>query len=191
MGENISTALIIPAAGEGKRFTSGIKQLAAIDGKPLLQTVLENVITPDSYHTIVVLGAHRKDVKPVISLLPVHIAINENWQSGLSSSINIGVEAVKTCYPETQGILILLGDQWKVTREQLGILLETSLEHPEKIIATDYSGTGGVPAFFPLKFWPLLQGLEGDTGAKELIRNIPDIVLVKLPEAKIDLDTSE
>ena len=49
---------LILAAGEGRRF-GGPKQLAELDGKPLLQHVLE---TAAPWDPLVVLGAHADEI---------------------------------------------------------------------------------------------------------------------------------
>jgi len=48
-----------------------------------------------------------------------------------------------------------------------------------------------VPAILPRRLWHAARSLEGDVGARALLRNAPDIALVEMPEAELDVDTAE
>jgi molybdenum cofactor cytidylyltransferase len=182
--------LLILAAGEGRRF-GGIKQLALIDGKPLLRSVIENTSAPELYRTVVVVGAHACDVCASITDLDVVIIENKEWQSGISSSIRSGVEYVAQLYPNADGLLIALGDQWRLNRTHIGELVKTQAQTREYIIATAYDERGGVPAFFPKKFWPMLKALSGDKGAGQVLNNVGNVILVDIPDALGDIDFLE
>jgi len=43
----------------------------------------------------------------------------------------------------------------------------------------------------PRCLWHAARSLEGDVGARALLRNAPDIALVEMPEAELDVDTAE
>jgi len=61
-----------------------------------------------------------------------------------------------------------------------------------KIIASSYADTVGVPAIFPAQYFPAIQQLQGDTGAKAIIdNNLEHVARVSIPEAEIDIDTQE
>ena len=50
----------------------------------------------------------------------------------------------------------------------------------------------GPPALFHKKYFRELAKLNGDVGAKNIIRqNINDVATVSFPEGKIDIDTQE
>ena len=55
-GSNLNIASVVLASGRGSRF-DGIKQLADIEGKPMLLKVVETQIEV-SEHVVVVLGAN-------------------------------------------------------------------------------------------------------------------------------------
>ncbi len=60
------------------------------------------------------------------------------------------------------------------------------------IIAAEYSGTYGVPAFFRRLMFPALKSLPDDTGARRLLRDSAvEVVAFPLPEAAIDIDTPD
>ena len=182
--------VMVLAAGEGRRF-GGIKQLAPIDGTPMIRHVLLNLQCPDVYNLVVVLGAYRYQLIAVIRDLDLEICENEEWERGLSSSIMTGLTFIGEKFPETRAVIIALGDQWKLEASHLLQLIRSSEENPDKIIAVAYGKDPGVPALFPKSTWALLETLQGDQGAKEVLRSRTDVVLVDLPEAALDLDTKE
>ena len=83
----MKTAVLILAAGAASRFGS-LKQLALIDGKPMLQHCIDtaNSLFPDAVYTV--LGNQSQQVIDGIS--GTHVIINPQWQRGLGSSIAAG-----------------------------------------------------------------------------------------------------
>jgi CTP:molybdopterin cytidylyltransferase MocA len=43
----------------------------------------------------------------------------------------------------------------------------------------------------PRRLWHAARSLEGDVGARALLRSIPKVTLVEMPEAELDVDTTE
>jgi CTP:molybdopterin cytidylyltransferase MocA len=69
--------------------------------------------------------------------------------------------------------------------------VKTQAQTREYIIATAYDERGGVPAFFPKKFWPMLKALSGDKGAGQVLNNVGNVILVDIPDALGDIDFLE
>jgi CTP:molybdopterin cytidylyltransferase MocA len=46
-----------------------------------------------------------------------------------------------------------------------------------------------VPAIFPRPWWPRLEALRGDTGARALLRGAAAVTEVPMPNAAVDVDT--
>ena len=88
---NKQIGIIILAAGASSRMKQP-KQLLKFEGETLLRraalTAVESVCSP----VIVMLGANFEDTKKEVEDLPVEICFNENWQTGLSSSIKKGLK---------------------------------------------------------------------------------------------------
>ena len=121
-----------------------------------------------------------------ISSLPVNIVENNHWQQGLASSIKAGINSLE---PDCRAVLITLCDQVLVTEEHLRRLVDRWMADPSRIIASGYAGTLGTPAVIPAEFYPQLLALEGDAGAKSVLKNNPGRVrTVHIPEAEFDLD---
>lgn len=185
----MKVALIILAAGESRRYGS-LKQLALIDGEKMLHRVVRQCLSPETYTTLVVIGAGDSVVRAAIEDLRADIVVNDHWQEGIASSVRTGIAYISTQYPDATHIAIVLGDQYKMTAGHLTRYCESAHDHPDHVIATAYDGRPGVPAIFPLRYRSQLMQLTGDTGAQMLLKTVEDIILLEVSEAGDDLDTA-
>lgn len=183
----IQHAVLVLAAGESKRYGSA-KQLALIDGIPMIRHVLMNVIDPDHYHVIVVLGAHSEIIRPEIKDLPVEIVVNDGWKTGMASSLQCGRHHVQHHLPEVTALVVLAGDQYLMTREHFRLLIKESQKNPDIIIAANYDGHPGIPVCFPRLEWELFSMLQGDEGAKDILKKKSNVKLIELYDARRDKD---
>ena len=178
-------AVVILAAGEARRFGSA-KQLAQVQGKPMLQHVLETCPRLDKAHLFVVLGAKGEEIQSQLKIDKHQIISNPEWQEGISSSVRAATKQLETKY---QAILFVAGDQPLILEEQLKKLIIKWQESPDLMCAASYMDTVGVPAIFPQPFFAKLLELQGDRGAKKvLVENSHSVQLLEIPEAAIDID---
>lgn len=185
---SISCVTLILASGQGSRF-KGIKQLADIEGQPMLLRVArqQSKLTDD---LVIVLGAHSDAILSELEEDRYNAVVNENWRQGMASSIACGVEYIAKAFPNATHILIALADQPFIPTRQFKALITKSQALPDTVVAAAYSDTIGVPAIFPKQYWGKLRSLEGDKGARNLLRNTSSIVTVSVPEAARDIDLS-
>lgn len=160
----MNTAVLILAAGAASRFGS-LKQLALIDGKPMLQHCIDtaNSLFPDAVYTV--LGNQSQQVIDGIS--GTHVIINPQWQRGLGSSIAAGTAYLQDHF---DAILILLADQPRIKRHHLDQLI--GLFKGEQVACSQYSSHLGVPAMFAKPYFTALSELTGDSGGKVLLESI-------------------
>ncbi len=71
-----NTAIIILASGAGSRY-QGIKQLADIDGVPMIRQVCQTAIASNANSVVLVLGAYHDKILPYVSDLDMHVLINK------------------------------------------------------------------------------------------------------------------
>jgi molybdenum cofactor cytidylyltransferase len=139
---------------------------------------------------VVVLGAEVERSTNEIEDLPVRTVLNENWQTGMSSSIRGGLEYLLEIQPDLSAVVITLCDQPNITSSHIDQLTEKFRETGNEIVAAAYGNTVGVPALFTKRFFNELLGLEGDKGARNLIKaNANVLSTVPIPEALSDIDT--
>jgi CTP:molybdopterin cytidylyltransferase MocA len=164
---------LILAAGEGRRF-GGIKQLAEIDGKPLLQHVIE-MAAP--YDPLVVLGAHADEIRRVIDVGD-HIVIDD-WAEGQSASLRAGVAAIGPA----DRLLVLLGDMPFVTRSACEAVLNAG-----GCARAVYDGVPGHPVVLDRAVLARISELRGDHGARHLLADCASVEVEGDPR---DVDTPE
>lgn len=177
---------IVLAAGGSSRYGQ-CKQLVEINGSSLVRLAVDKLSVLFSHDRInVVVGANSEAVVQAVADVPVNVALNEHWQQGLASSLKAGLNSVE---PDCRAVMITLCDQALVTGDHLRRLLNLWLAFPSEITASAYAGTVGTPAVIPAEFYPQVLALEGDAGAKSILKNNAGRVrALPIPEAEFDLD---
>lgn len=168
-----------------------LKQLIEYEGTPLVRRAVDAALAAGTARVIVVLGARAGDVRPVIEdLAGVSLTLNPDWESGLASSLRVGLTEVLRD-PAIDGAMVVLADQPLVDGVALRRLI-TAFRAGARIVASGYDGVPGVPALFGREHAPALSGLTGDAGAGAwLRRRLPDVTIVPLDHAALDVDTPE
>ena len=180
---------LLLAAGGSSRLGRP-KQLVEFEGKALVRRAAEALIDAGCSPVIVVLGAEAERSRQELEGLEVEVVINEDWGSGMGSSIARGMRSVLAAVSVPDAVLISLCDQPFVTSEKLHPFLDAFRESRPDLIAAFNNDVAGVPALFSANLYPDLTTLKGEKGAREIIRNSPNAVTIPLPEAAIDVDTS-
>jgi CTP:molybdopterin cytidylyltransferase MocA len=201
---------LVLAAGASRRYGSP-KQLAPIDGVPMLQRVIEtaqaalppqvSADSPDSplSSLTVVLGAHADAVRRgvVERLAPPRpsVVVCPDWERGMAHSLRCGLAALATAGTPPEGpsaVLVMLGDTPYITADDLQRLIEAWRASPDIPAAAAYDGTLGAPCILPRAVWPEVMTLEGDQGAGAWLRarQAKGIVITRVPvaDAARDID---
>lgn len=180
---------ILLAAGGSTRFGSP-KQLAIYQGKTLIRRAAETLVSSGTHPNVAVLGAETEGSTQQLEGLEINICINKNWHSGMSSSIRSGLKHLLSLEPNLDAILITLCDQPLITPESLQLLTTQFQTGSTPIIAAKYGDAVGVPATFSRELFNELLNLEGDKGARDLIRQNKH-TQIEIDAASLDVDTQE
>jgi molybdenum cofactor cytidylyltransferase len=165
------------------------KQLLHIGGQPMVRRVTEAVCGAGLAQVIVVLGADAGNIERVLSGLAVEIVANEAWAAGLSTSVRIGLGALR---PEIQAVLMVLADQPALTPTLLKDLVARYHASGAPIVAPYHHGRRGNPVLFDRSLFPELLAVEGDQGGREVITRYQariECVQVDDPAVILDVDT--
>ncbi len=178
------------AAGGGTRF-GGVKLLAPLEGRPLLQHVLDVAAGAALAPVVVVLGADAEKVEVGISWRAERRVRNAHPERGLSSSLQVGLEAFEELAPDCDRLVVLLGDQPRTTLDQLRILLAQPIDAARPILVPRYrDGQPGSPVLLERAAWPLVAALSGDRGMSQLFASLPHLVrYADVPGTNPDVDT--
>lgn len=179
-------AAAILAAGQGSRF-GDIKQLADINGEAMLAHVAQQLPWGALEQVTLYLGANAHIIAQQIPANLTYHTVG-NWHLGMSASIKAAVHNVPQ---HVSHLLITLGDQVALKSEDYQALIGACQQQPERIVCAFYNERRAVPAIFPRVFWPELLALEGDSGARKMLASETNVVSLALPQAAIDIDTSQ
>jgi molybdenum cofactor cytidylyltransferase len=165
------------------------KQLAVLDGRPLLMHVVGRALEVAGNAVSVVIGAHAASIAPVLNRCNASVVINRGWNEGIASSIRLAVQRLPGA---CDGAMLLLADQLGVTAADLKQLADLWQRQPDSVAAARYGGALGVPAIFPRALFTDLLELRGDRGAQTLLRRYESrLVALQMPGAAADVDTPD
>jgi molybdenum cofactor cytidylyltransferase len=176
-------AAVVLAAGESRRF-GGRKQLAQLQGRPLLDHVLElaRVAGLDPIVAVVPAWLERPGDTNAPSLLWI---VNPHPEHGMSHSLRLGFSALP---PEAAAAMILLGDQPTLPPDTLRALLAARGEKP--IVATLAAGRTAAPVLVERSHFSVVEEPGGDIGLREILNAHPELVQgVEVGEHPPDVDT--
>jgi molybdenum cofactor cytidylyltransferase len=185
-----SLGTILLAAGSSSRLGQS-KQLLEVDGQPLVRRQAELLLALEPACVVVVSGADQLAVEQALHGLPVQRVHNPNWQQGMGTSLSCGIRAM----PErVRGALLLLCDQWRITAEDLQMLVTAWKPGPVRAVSAEWNNAqghtvAGAPAIFPRALFAKLLKLRGDRGAQQLLKHYSGGTQeINLPNAGFDID---
>ena len=177
-------------AGGASRGLGHPKQLVVHKGRTLIRLAAERLAASECDPVIVVLGAVVDQCRQELEDLPVTVCVNADWDVGISSSIRAGLRCLIDQTSEPAGVLISLCDQPYVTTEDYNALVDEFTHTGAPITAASYNNLAGVPAVFARELFPELLRLQGDEGARHLVRhNLFRTSTVDITGAGFDVDT--
>jgi molybdenum cofactor cytidylyltransferase len=164
---------ILLAAGKSKRMNGENKLTKEIQGIPLINHSVKNILASTIDELIIVLGHQREIVEKCIEKNKrIKIVFNKDFESGMASSIKTGLS--KLSY-KTEAFFICLGDMPKVKKQIYNHLIKY-VGNKEIIIPT-YKKQQGNPILFSISMKDKIMNIEGDVGAKEILEKNKDKIL--------------
>lgn len=182
---------IILGAGSSSRMGEP-KQLLEWEGETLLDRALRQAQIVEDTSIVLVLGANAELIQASLRRGKYQIAWNENWSTGMGSSIACGLQKLLAGPVPLAAVLISLVDQPLITSAHFKKIIENFKKNSPEIIAASYGNTLGVPALFSADLFSELLTLSGQKGAKAIISKYKDTLTeLPFPAAHVDLDTPE
>lgn len=189
----MTIAAVLLAAGAGSRFAGSApatsdgkhgehKLLADLRGRPVIAWSLDAVVGAMFNEVIVVTGAVDLDGHLPEGVTVVHA---DRWSEGQALTIQAGIAAADRA--GHHAVVVGLADQpfvpssaWRAVGASRG-----------PIVAATFEGERRPPVKLERSVWGLLP-TEGDSGARELLRERPDLVSdVPCSGTAADIDTKE
>jgi molybdenum cofactor cytidylyltransferase len=188
MPDKCAYALVMLAAG-GSRRMGRPKQLLPIDGTPMVLRAVEAAVGSMARPVIVVVGAHAEAIEPLLEGRAIHVVVNRSWADGMGSSVRAGVRELVARAPEARGVVIALADQPNLRAGHITRLLEVHQTSGKSMVTALRSGVMTPPVYFGAEHFPALLSLQGEGGARSLLRDHPEEVAVVPMEELADIDT--
>jgi molybdenum cofactor cytidylyltransferase len=180
------TGILILAAGNSSRLGQP-KQLLEFNGNTLLNHTLEQALKVSS-STIVVTGSKKIEIER--ELHPSITYYNPNWEKGMGSSLNFGLQQLLSTFPDINNCIISVCDQPFINASIFRQLIEKQKFTDRGIVASAYSDILGIPVLFTKKYFSELLKLSGNEGAKKLLLEFKeDVAEINFEEGATDIDT--
>jgi CTP:molybdopterin cytidylyltransferase MocA/SAM-dependent methyltransferase len=182
-------AALVLAAGTGSRFGGG-KLLASVNGRPLLQHVLDRVADSGIDEVVVVLGRDADALEDAVTWRRETRVQNPEPERGLASSLAVGMTSLD---PAVDAVLILLGDQPLVAAATIRAMIDAPVDSNRPIVVPVYSSDAGRnPVLLYRAAFGLGEGAVEDRGLGPLIAARPELVReVAIKGDNPDVDTRE
>ncbi|MBO90137.1 MAG: 4-diphosphocytidyl-2C-methyl-D-erythritol kinase [Rickettsiales bacterium] len=188
----IKTSAIVLAAGQSRRMGPQNKLLADVDGRPMIVRTIDAITASKVNSITVVLGYEARQVRAALSGKSLNFIENIDYEAGLSSSLRCGMAALPQ---DTKCILVCLGDMPRISSTEIDLLIDNFFAAEGRAICVPtYRGKRGNPVIIGRRFFPEIQEIVGDVGARHLIGAYPELVHEVEMEGDavlLDIDTPE
>jgi molybdenum cofactor cytidylyltransferase len=184
-------AIAVLAAGQPSRSARASQQPATLDGVSLIRRSTLAAIEAGGSPVVVVLGHQASECAQALGGLDVILAVNDDYGSGLASSLQC---AVRRLPPSAEGAMILLADMTYVSAQDLRRLIGAFQKAGAgSVVRATFNGKRGNPVILPRIMFDEVFTLAGDVGARHLIeRGDLSIIEVELGEAaSLEADAPE
>ena len=188
--KNYKIKKILLAAGESKRFGNKNKLSEMINGKPMINHILDTLFEIfDPEELIIVVGHEHRIIKNIIFNKNIKILENLDYKRGIGTSISLGVKHLET---DIDGVMVIPADMPYINSKDLINLEQKFIElNCEKVVMPEHNSRIGNPVILPRNYFNILKNLKDDFGARSLIRK-KDIITLKTGFGTIfDIDTTE
>jgi CTP:molybdopterin cytidylyltransferase MocA len=171
---------LVLAAGEGRRF-GGPKQLAEVDGRPLVEHAVR-ALRAQLDRVVVVLGARAGEIAAGADLHGAEMVVCADWDEGMSASLRCGLAALGP----VDEVAVTLADQPFITSAAIARVLAT----PGPAARAVYGGAPGHPVVLRRELLARAGELRGDAGFRDLLGGAQEVECGDLCDPR-DIDTRE
>lgn len=182
-------AILLLAAGLSSRFEAGDKLLHPWRGRPLLAWSAATVAAAPVAARVAVIGPHDDAKRTLLEAAGIRTIVNPDPAQGMGSSLAIGARALGD---DVAGVFVALGDMPAIPADLFARLAALHARHGTgAIVAPTFEGQRGHPVLFDAAFLPQLRSLQGDEGARSVVRTAAQVHELPLADAGIlrDFDT--
>jgi molybdenum cofactor cytidylyltransferase len=180
--------IVVLAAGFSARL--GVpKALVRVHGMSLLRGTIQMAARLKAGRIIVVVPRSAPRYRAEARGTKAAFAVNSQRVRGLSSSVRRGIAAARY----SRAALLLPVDLAHLDSRELSRLVSRWRPAPRKVVARRIGQSGATPLILPRRLFSKTLSIAGDVGLREFVSRLPpeELVLVEVPSAALDVDTSE
>jgi len=185
-----SAYVILLAAGKSARIKSP-KMLLPLEGKTLIEKVIENILSSRIQNINIVLGAWKNEIIEKIRYLPVGYTINEEWEKGMLSSV---IHGIRSLPGQVCAAIIYPADYPFIPGSLLDEITDAFFESGKGIVIPVCRGRRGHPVLIDRKYFAEVEKLDPELGLRALSKKFSnDVLEYPTDEENIffDIDTTE
>jgi molybdenum cofactor cytidylyltransferase len=156
---------LVLAAGAATRFGAP-KQLAELDGVPLLEHSLRTMTAAPVGRVVVVLGSGADEVVAGVDFHDADAIVCSRWEEGQSASLACGLAELQAC----EAVVVTLGDQPRISPDSIRRVI--GARNGAAAVRATYGGNPGHPVLLEQELFEPLRNISGDKGARNLLLSV-------------------
>lgn len=191
--ESTAFAAVILAAGYSSRMKR-FKPLLPVEGTTALERLAASVRSAGIEELVVVTGYRRELLEPVMEKTGAVEAYNENYDTGMFSSIKTGIRRAAELWSGAKGFFLMPVDcpliDSSVIRKMIGVITAGG----ETFCVPVFEGKKGHPLYIPVRYADEICRYEGRGGLKAVTdRHWEKMARVPVEDegCLLDMDTPE
>lgn len=186
---------VILAAGYSSRMNA-FKPLLDIGGKSAVQGLIDELHDADITSVTVVTGHNRKQLASILHNSNVTEAYNDEFDKGMFSSIQKGLETARAKFAQCSGFFIIPVDCPLITSEMIKLLMQKVREtnSDDEFFVLTFNGKKGHPLYVPEMYINEIISYDGPGGLKGITDKYWDKMIRIACDDEgcvLDMDTQE
>ena len=163
-------------AGRGSRYGARPKLTAELGGRPVVAWALDALVRSGLAPLVLVVGREADAVLAAAvgergADSGLVVVRNDRWETGIASSLGCAIGALES-EAAVDAVVVGLGDQPGVGSEAY-VRLASAYDSGARLAVATYAGIRANPVLLARDHWDEALGLEGDEGARKLMRRHP------------------
>ncbi len=183
----MNICMIVTAAGMSTRHGKNKLLIRSCNDTTIEKTI--NNLLNNRLDIFVIVGHQKELIVPILTDRfgnDIQIVENEDYKSGIASSLKAGITAAGECY-DYYGFCN--GDKPFIKVKTIENILKYLKDNEPKILVPMYQEISGHPTFFSKEFVNDFSLIYGDTGGREVIKKYPgDVTYLPINDEGIIMD---
>ena len=159
---------LLLAAGFSRRFGPQNKLLQRLANGERMAVVAARHLLSALPQSVAVVRASEAELVAELQALGMSVAVCSNQQQVMADSLKLGLDTALKVFPQLTGVVIALADMPYIQPQTIQQVANALVQHP--LAQPVMAGKPGHPVGFSRALVPALQQVEGDQGARAVLR---------------------